>query len=372
MLGGGIGGEDVTSTMVCSNRNTVPLALTFPAGQNTIDVTEEQLCAAAGVSSPAALQLTGVEFTGGLNDSSHPVGISLKGSHRGEAYGLPTLSRVVHLSPNGDGTAAAVATMAVLPTGTSSVSVHHKFTEVETGAVARYTNPTKMTETDREGAIKKATVWKGEHGMRADDLRKHCFAAEQGGVTRWAIPIAADPHEAVGLSKLVSLNHGTSEGNAKIAQMFPTSNTKTVVDMVNPALGKMQEVPHLVVSERDCNDAVSQMEKNLAPTTGTGKLIFTAHHASSAGVIPDGTVHATCVLHRTPLAGDGNDLSYLHIGGASEILKKSGGGLLAATAPSVSGNASKMFEHAAPDGATGGGVAAIVAAPEPAVAIGDE
>ena len=362
MLGGGIGGDDVTNTMVCSNRDSVPIALTFPTGQNTIHLTEDQLCAAAGVSSPAALQLNGIEFTGGVNDSSHPVGIAVKGTHRGQAYGLPTLSRVVHVSPNKDGTASAVATMAVLPSGASSMSVHHKFTSVETGAVAKWNDHSKMTEADRDGAIKKATVWKDEHGMTPDDLRKHCFAAEQGGVTRWAIPILADPHDAVGLSKLVSLNHGTSEGNAKIAKMFPTSNTKTTVDMVNPKLGKMQEIPHLVVSDRDCTDAANQMAKNLAPTTGSGTLTFTAHHASSATDAPDGEVHATCVFHRTPLAGPENDLNYLHIGAASDILKRNGIPTKSAI-PSVSSNASKMFEHSAPDGAPAGGVAAIVSAP---------
>ena len=166
---GGVGGDDVSRSMVDAGHNCIPITLQFDPSDGVTEhhISADQLKAMAQVPAISLAQFTGVSFPpGSLNNNSSPVGVVI--DQVGQSNGVPRqmapkTSRRFYITQRGDATSttaveersAVVGVSHVLPVGVDNTTTEHSFQEnVFTGDGApAYRNPVEDFTNDAGTAL---------------------------------------------------------------------------------------------------------------------------------------------------------------------------------------------------------------------------
>lgn len=315
-LEGGVGGPDVSNTMVDAGHSSIPVTLQFDPSNGVTEhhLSAAQLTAMAQVPSVALAQFTGVSFpAGGMNHNSAPVGVVID---QGQSNGVPRqmapkTSRRFYITKRGDADqstaivdqTAVVGLSHVLPVGMDGTTTEHTFHEnIFVGdGVPRYTAPHEDFTTDTGAALlKKSCVWAEHHGQTVQEVLSGCVEATKGETTRIAVPL----NQSTAISKLVTSK--LDLGAKKLATLFPTSRVSAdkVVEIKNPNVHPSDTLPHVVLTKQDAEQAASKLVDNLKPHAFHGGMNISIHPLEGHLSEP---VTVNMMLHRKPVQLPGND-----------------------------------------------------------------
>lgn len=267
-------------------KKDVPFQIHFNAFEDQVHLSGPHFKKALGVGSSTLGNIEGMTIQTATNHHpSDPVTFHVKEGPPEQSVTLPTVSRVVGVSPGGN----VIAAHAVIPAGTHSVDMKHEFCHtVSRGETAtEYIHPSVMTPEDHVRNATRALKWNQHIGITSEQLDEHVVVAEKDGKKRVALPVDAS---AGPLGQLVAGK--TAEERA---MMFPQCAAEPV-EFENPKLGAT--VPHIIMSQENWEDGKKTFIENMKPKFGHHGLTFSRQMLT--GVQPSHPLDVKVVVHRRP------------------------------------------------------------------------
>lgn len=360
---GGVGGAQVSSSVVDGGHTGIPFSVQFNPGEGHTEVhlSKNQLLAALQVAGMSNANLTGVSFPpGSVNHNAHPVGVVIdQGLSGGKPRAMaPKTSRRFYVTQRGDVTdetpieerSAVVGVSHVLPVGVDGTTTEHSFDEsIFAGDHApAYKAPLDDYTTDEGVAVlKKSCIWSEHHGESISETLAGCVEATKGDHKRIAVPL----NQPTAISKLVTSK--LELGAKKLAALFPTSrvNPDKLVNINNPAVHETDLIPHVVLTQQDAEQAASKLVENLKPSAFHGGMNISIHPLDGPLTEP---VTLNMMLHRKPITLPGTT-GPIHM--SHEFVTKAigaNGGSAATQSVGADGAINAIFAHDCNDGADPG------------------